>query len=129
MARVLIVDDSMVIRRLLNKVLSENGHEVVEQAKDGAHGVEAYRRHSPDAVILDITMPNKSGSECLQEILEMDSNAKVLMFTSVSDSNTVQECLDKGAQGYIRKSTNIMEPESANEILEKLSLALQGKAA
>ena len=116
MARILVVDDSMVIRKFLTRVLSQNGHEVVGQGKDGNEGVDLYKQFRPDVVILDITMPNKNGADCLKEILAFDSGARVLMFTSVSDSSIAKECMTLGSKGFLQKNIDLMGTDSTNDI-------------
>ena len=75
MAKILIADDAAFMRMKSASLVKELGHDVVE-AEDGAEAVKVYQAESPDAVLMDITMPNMDGMEALQEILKLDPDAK-----------------------------------------------------
>ncbi len=102
MYRLLIVDDSSVYLKTLDKILSPY-FEIVGLCKSGLVGVDMYSKLKPDLVLMDITMPNYSGKECLQRIIEIDSQARVIMVSSVGDDETVQECLQVGAKAFVNK--------------------------
>ncbi len=103
MARVMIVDDAMIARRVLRSMLIDAGHEVIAEAETGESAVEAYRAHRPDVVLMDISMPGIDGIEALQQIVSQDPSARVVMATSVSREKTVREALNNGAAGYVVK--------------------------
>lgn len=124
MANVLIVDDSSIIKRMLSKIVGDSGHSVVATGSDGNEGVELYNCHKPDLVLLDITMPNKSGKDCLQDILTDHPEAKVIMFTSVSDHNTLDDCLNLGAKAFIKKEANLLDPENSQKIKDTIDSVL-----
>lgn len=108
-AKVLIADDEAHIQTLINTVIRSMGYEVVGMAKNGSEAVDIFREKSPDITLLDINMPVKTGTEALKEIMSADPGAFVIMMTSVSDMETVQECVELGASHYIRKDTPITE--------------------
>ena len=66
--KILIVDDAMFMRNIIRKILKEDGYTQVWEAQDGEHAMELFREISPDLVLLDITMPGRSGLEVLEEI-------------------------------------------------------------
>ena len=68
MAKVLIVDDAAFTRMRCNRLLTYNGYDVVEAA-DGNEGLQKYKEDDPDAVLLDITMPNRDGLSTLKELI------------------------------------------------------------
>jgi len=102
MARVLVVDDAAFMRMRCSKMLSENGYEVVE-AGDGLEAVERYKEHSPDVVLLDITMPNMDGIATLKKLIEMDPQARVAMCTAMGQQSMVIEALKSGAKDFVVK--------------------------
>lgn len=103
MARILVVDDSSVLHRLLKMRLENARHEVVAFGKDGNEALALYALHSPDLVLMDITMPNCDGREGLAKIRSEHPEAKVLMLSALSDPKVAQECLAAGAIGFVSK--------------------------
>lgn len=103
MARVLIVDDSMTSRKFLKAMLTDAGHEVVGEAKNGKEGVESYFEIRPDIVTMDITMPVMDGIEAVGEIMERDPEAKVIMVTAAGQKSNMVEAIRKGASDFIHK--------------------------
>ncbi|MCH7969792.1 MAG: response regulator [Chloroflexi bacterium] len=105
MAKILVVDDAAFMRIRCSKLLIENGHEVVEAAT-GREAVEQYKSTSPDAVLLDITMPDMDGLSALKEIRALDSDARVAMVTAMGQQSIVMEALEAGAKDFIVKPFN-----------------------
>lgn len=103
MARILIVDDSVVSRTNLRKILVQGGHEVVAEAGDGQDGLEKYGAVKPDLVTMDITMPRISGIDCLKAIMAADPEARVMMITALGQGAKVLEALEAGARHYVTK--------------------------
>jgi two-component system, chemotaxis family, chemotaxis protein CheY len=116
MATILIADDAMFMRMKSASFIKELGHEVVEAA-DGVEAVELYKSQSPDAVLLDITMPNKDGMEALREILEYDPQAKIAMVTAMGQQQIIIEAIKKGAKDFVVKP---FDPERIESALWKL---------
>ena len=102
MAKILVVDDAAFMRMRCSKLLAENGHEVVE-AGTGREAVEQYKKTSPDAVLLDITMPDMDGLSALKEIRAIDSDARVAMVTAMGQQSIVMEALQAGAKDFVVK--------------------------
>ena len=102
MAKILVVDDAAFMRIRCSKLLIENGHEVVEAAT-GREAVEQYKSTSPDAVLLDITMPDMDGVSALKEIRALDADARVAMVTSLNQQSIVMEALQAGAKDFVVK--------------------------
>lgn len=103
MARILIVDDSPTIHRVLKLRVVAAGHEVVAFGSDGNEGAALYEAHLPDLVLMDITMPNCDGREALQKIIAIAPHAKVLMLSAISEPVIVEDCMRKGACGFATK--------------------------
>ena len=110
--RVLVADDEMVMLMFVVSVLGKMNCEVVGQASDGNEAVAMYREKKPELLLMDINMPIKTGEEALKEILSEFPDARVIMLTSVVESDTVKNCIELGASGYIRKDTSVDEIKS-----------------
>ena len=103
MARVLIVDDALIMRKTLGKIVEEGGHHVVAEAVNGEEAVQMYQKYLPDVVTMDITMPGTEGIQALTRIREYDEQAKVIMVSALGQQHKVMEALDQGAKSYILK--------------------------
>ncbi len=102
MATILVVDDAAFMRMRMSKILSEAGYEVV-QAENGLEAVEKYKAHKPDAVLMDITMPEMDGLTALKEIKAHDANARVAMVTALGQQQIVLEAVKSGAKDFLVK--------------------------
>lgn len=100
--KILIVDDSLLVRKKLTKELENQGCEVLE-AKNGKEAVMTFLRHQPDGVFMDIVMPEIGGIEALQTIREIDRSANVIMLSSAGTSGKLVEALKRGAADFIQK--------------------------
>jgi len=105
--RVLIVDDSPLIRAGLRTVL-EGYHDIVivGEAGTAAEGIAAVAAGQPDVVLLDLRLPDKPGLEACREILRSRPATKVLILTSSADERNVHEAIAIGAQGYLLKDND-----------------------
>ncbi|MBM3841454.1 MAG: response regulator transcription factor [Verrucomicrobia bacterium] len=102
--RVLIVDDHEVVRIGLRTLLSRFPHiEVVGEAGTAASAIAELQRTSPDVILLDVRLPDRSGYEVSRQIQRMDGEPRVLILTSFADDNTVFEAIAAGADGYLLK--------------------------
>lgn len=119
-AKVLVVDDSALIRKILIKLLIENGYQVVGEATNGQEGLDLYKELKPDLVTLDVTMPVMDGVEALRQIIAFDSGAKVAMITAAGQKEKLIEALKIGAKLFITKPFNEDEVlSSLGELLKK----------
>jgi two-component system chemotaxis response regulator CheB len=101
--RVLVVDDSALVRQIVTRILSETPRiEVVGFARNGVEAVAMVRELHPDVVTLDIQMPEMDGIEALKHIVR-DSNARVVMLSSLDDPETTYRALEAGAVEFIAK--------------------------
>lgn len=127
--KVMVVDDNAIVRLGLQSVLQriEAVHEVI--AADSAFSaLEAYHAHSPDIILLDISMPpGRSGLEILPELAR---DASVIMLTSNRDPHCIREALDAGARGYlVHGQLGINEVAGAIETCRSGGLVLGREAA
>jgi len=104
--RVLIADDSQVMRELLKAIVRAEGFAVAGEAVDGLSVMGAVLRNEPDIVCLDINMPGRTGLEVLQEIRARAPKVKVVMITSDNSMNSIRVAIGHGAHGYIIKPFN-----------------------
>lgn len=103
MLKILIVDDSLIIRKKIVKIVEKLGHEVVYGAKNGQEAIDFYASKQPDLVTMDITMPDMDGITAVQNIIKNDANAKIIMVTSHGQEDMVIKSIQAGAVGYILK--------------------------
>ena len=81
--KILLVDDAAFMRMLIKDALTKNGYTNILEAADGQIACDVYAAEKPDLVIMDITMPNKTGIEALKDIKGMDPMAKVVMCSAM----------------------------------------------
>jgi len=102
LSKILVVDDAAFMRMRCTKMLSDAGFEVAE-AGDGNEALKKYKELKPDAVLLDITMPELDGMATLKELIKMDPGARVAMVTAMGQQSMVMEALKTGARDFIVK--------------------------
>ena len=102
MPKIMVVDDAAFMRMKCAKLLKENGYDVVE-AGNGSEAIELYKSESPDAVLLDITMPDMDGLTALKHLRQLDSNARVAMVTAMGQQTIVVDALKSGAKDFVVK--------------------------
>lgn len=106
--KILIVDDSVVVRGLLRKIIeAENDMEVIATAINGREGVLQYKNNNPDVVLMDIEMPEMNGIEALEKILEFEPSARVIMCSSLTQKGAAMTltALNQGAFDCLAKPT------------------------
>jgi two-component system, chemotaxis family, chemotaxis protein CheY len=119
--KVLVVDDSMFVRKQISQILTSEGFDVVAQAADGQEGLDMYKEHHPnvDLVTMDITMPKMDGVTSLEKIIEFDKNAKIIMISALGKEELVKKSLLAGAKNYIVK------PLDRKKVLERIIQVLK----
>lgn len=115
--RVLICDDSILIRKKLRDTLEKCKCEEIFEAENGNVAVELVKVNNPDLIFMDIVMPDKDGIEALKEIMEMNPNAKVVMASSVGTNEHLKKALENGAYDFIQKPISL---ESITNLIEKV---------
>ena len=108
--RILIADDHAVVRRGLRSILQlERDFQIVGEASNGAEAVEKARQLKPDVIIMDLLMPEKSGSEATAEILATHPEMRILLLTTFGTADDVAKALEAGAVGALMKTSDESE--------------------
>jgi two-component system chemotaxis response regulator CheY len=116
MARVLVVDDAVFMRKMVSDALTKQGHEVIGEASNGAEAITQFQALSPDVMTLDITMPEKDGVEALREIVAIDPSARVVMCSALGQESKVLEAVRAGAKDFVVKP---FQPDRLAQAVEK----------
>jgi two-component system chemotaxis response regulator CheY len=115
--KLMIVDDSVIIRQAIHKYLKDFNIEVVGTAEDGKVAIEVFKETKPDIVTLDITMPEIDGLTVLEEMLKIDRTVKVMVVTALSDKATGLKAIKLGAKSFLPKP---FTPEKLKESFERV---------
>ena len=116
--RMMIVDDSNVMRRRIERSQQNDRLEVVGTAVNGLDAVTKFKQLMPDVMTLDSTMPEKDGLAALKEIIELDPSARVIMCSALGQESKVLESIKLGAKDFVVK------PFQADRVLEAIGKAL-----
>lgn len=103
MNRLLVVDDALLMRKMIADVAIGEGWEVVGEAKNGLEAVALFERFRPDLVTMDVVMPEMTGLEALRQIRAFDAQARVVMITALDQKQTMHEAIRDGAIDFIVK--------------------------
>ncbi|MHA2089231.1 MAG: response regulator [Candidatus Kariarchaeaceae archaeon] len=103
MAKVAIVDDARFMRLVLRRILTQAGHSIVGEGKDGIEAVQLWADKRPDCMTLDIVMPRQNGIDAVKEIMSFDPNAKIIMVTALGQEAFVLDAIKAGAREFIIK--------------------------
>ena len=128
--QVLVVDDSMLIRQVVKKVLPQSGLSVDQffEAGDGQQALDIIAREDLQLVLCDINMPIMNGLQMLMQLRQMDdkNDLPVIMISTDGSKDTIQEAMDLGANGYILKP---FTSEAVAEQLRPLGLVSEQDSA
>ena len=101
--RLLVIDDALIIREMIKDAAREDGWEIAGHATNGQEGIEQFEKLRPDAVSLDLVMPEYDGMHALRGIKAMDRNAQVLIVSALDQAEILKEALRAGAADFIAK--------------------------
>ncbi len=113
MYRLMIVDDSNIIRNRIQRAYDENHFKLVATAINGEDALNKFKVHKPDVITMDLTMPNMDGLECIEKIVAIDDNVRILVVSALSDKATGIRALALGAGGFLCKPFSEEELVSA----------------
>jgi DNA-binding NarL/FixJ family response regulator len=121
--KVFLVDDHTVVRQGLRALLVVEGDiEIVGEAENGRQAVQRVKELLPDVVLMDIAMPVLNGLEATRQIIRALPSTKVIILSSYSDDDYVQQLIEAGAAGYLIKQS------AANDLLKAIRDAKKGNA-
>jgi two-component system chemotaxis response regulator CheY len=101
--KLLIVDDAVIVRKIISDVATAAGWLVVGEAANGQEAIDAYRQFHPDAVTLDLVMPQFDGLHGLRGILAMDPAARVIVVSALDQKSILKEAFKAGAADFVVK--------------------------
>jgi len=116
----MIVDDSNVIRTVIEKALKNRIIDITCSAKNGRQAIELFKMHTPDIVTMDITMPIMDGIETIKQLIAMKPEVQILVISALSDKATLLNAIKLGASGFLCKPFNDSDLiEAIEELIEE----------
>jgi two-component system chemotaxis response regulator CheY len=115
--RLMIVDDSNVVRRRIERAQDLPAIDVIGSARNGREALELYERLRPTLVTMDLTMPEMDGGECVARLVARDPAIRILVVSALADKLTAMEAIEKGASGFLCKP---FTDRQLNDALRKL---------
>jgi two-component system, chemotaxis family, chemotaxis protein CheY len=115
--KLLIVDDSNIIRRRIERSQQIARLEVVGSAGNGREALDLFRRTQPDVVTMDLTMPEMDGIACVEQLVAINPKVLILVVSALADKATAVEAIEKGANGFLCKP---FTDRQLNDALEEL---------
>jgi two-component system chemotaxis response regulator CheY len=120
--KMMIVDDSNIIRRKIERSTALEGVRIIGKASNGVEAVHLFEQSQPDLVTMDITMPEMDGIECVERLVGLNPDVLILVVSALSDKATAIEALKKGANGFLCK------PFTDKQLNDALAELIRGEA-
>lgn len=123
MAKVLIVDDALFMRKMLSDILKKEGFEICAEAENGKDAIDKYQQLRPDVVTMDIVMPKVDdidGIGAVKEIVKGDPKARIIMVSAMGQHSLVVEAIQAGAKDFVTK------PFQPSRVVEAINRILKG---
>jgi two-component system chemotaxis response regulator CheY len=114
--KMLIVDDSLIVRRKIEREINLPEVEEIYTANNGQEAVEIFKTHEPELVTMDLTMPNMDGTECVRKLVAINPDTVILVISALADKATAIKAIKYGAYGFLCKPFTETE---LNEALTK----------
>ncbi|HWZ94971.1 MAG TPA: response regulator [Opitutaceae bacterium] len=115
--RLLIVDDSTIIRRSIQRTLGDGRFSEICTASNGAEALRVFKSHPAEFVTMDITMPEIDGISCVETMLQLRPDTRILVISALADRATAIQAMTKGAEGFLLKP---FTPEELCEAVDDL---------
>lgn len=112
--KLLIVDDSLIVRNAIERSVANGQITGVLRAEDGAQAVALFRAHRPDMVTMDLTMPNLDGLGAITAIRALEPSASILVISALNSHKMALDAIERGACGFLTK------PFTEREVAEAL---------
>lgn len=122
--KMLIVDDSTVMQRKIQRSITLEQVTDFLTASNGLEAIEIFRQELPELVTMDLTMPEMDGVECVKHLVEIKPDVLILVISSLSDKATTIQAMKNGAKGFLTKP---FDDEDINAALEQLIEDAQGE--
>jgi len=123
--KIMIVDDSSIIRKIIQKSIDKDMFNLVAIAKDGIEALTSFRVYEPDIVTLDITLPQMNGLSVLEEMLKIRKDTRIIIISALTDKTIGIEAIKKGAYGFLPKP---FTADDVSNAVEKLAASLDRSA-
>lgn len=120
--RLMIVDDSNIIRNRIERSFADTDIQIVATASNGVEALEKFAQTQPTLITMDLTMPHMDGLECIQKLVAQGTGVDILVVSALSDKVTALQALQCGARGFICK------PFSEEELVKALNRLIEKKA-
>jgi two-component system chemotaxis response regulator CheY len=115
--KLLIVDDSNIMRRRIERSQHYEELQLVGTAGNGEEALELFKRTDPDVVTMDITMPRMDGIECIGRLVALKPAVRILVISALADKATAVEAMERGANGFLNKP---FTDRQLNEAIQEL---------
>lgn len=124
--RIFLVDDEPHVRLYMRTILVGCHVEIVGEGNNGEDAIDGYAQLKPDLLLMDISMPQKTGLEALDELLRTTPDARVVLLTSISDQRSIKDALRRGAKDYIRKDTPVDQIKKAlHKVFDEITAGMK----
>ena len=127
--RLMLADDHQLLREGLSRSMTEEGFDVVAEARNGAEAVMLAKQHRPDVILMDVTMPELDGVEACRQVRAALENTRVVMLTMHADQEVLASAIRAGATGYLVKDCSTSEIASAVRMASAGDTALSPQLA
>jgi two-component system, chemotaxis family, chemotaxis protein CheY len=101
--KLMIVDDSNIMRRRIERSQQFDEIELIGTAGNGLEAIELFKKADPDVVTMDLTLPQMDGIECISRLVELKPAIRILVISALADKATAVEAMEKGANGFLNK--------------------------
>lgn len=120
MHRLMIVDDSNIIRNRIERSFADTDIQIVATASNGVEALAKFAETKPSLVTMDLTMPHMDGLECIEKLVSQGTGVNILVVSALSDKVTALRALQLGARGFICKPFGEEDLVNAiNRLIEK----------